>query len=208
MIYLPDLEVEELDLIHDFAEKCAPTNADQYARRGQSNLDKIKKDIITGKIGESKLAKYIEANGTTTSGSDLQIYKRGKKSWACDIKTYDPDLEINCKTQSMDSIKRYGVSWILQYGGNGHGHCDALFKPENQGDNIYFVGMSEHTIYCAMLVRDLFTHNLIKEPVLDWLKQSKRAVYYKDIELLPRNIRYSMLTALDIDFDLDDPLPF
>ena len=41
-----------IKLCEHFAEKCCLTNLDEYSRRNQSNIIKIKKDISVGKIAE------------------------------------------------------------------------------------------------------------------------------------------------------------
>lgn len=199
MIKLPTLTLDFFDKINAFAEACLPTNTDQYAKRGQSNHAKILKDIVTGKIGECRLAKYLDDNNVENTGSDMQIYAKKQKSWAADIvvKDIDGDLDLHVKTQSADSLKRYGASWIFQYGGNGYGHKDAIFKHPD-ADNAYFVGISGDSIYCAISLRTVFALDLMKEPVLPQLRNSKKAIYYRDIEGLPDTTKFELFYTLNI----------
>jgi hypothetical protein len=195
-----------------FADAQVPTSKITYAKRGQTNPDKIKRDIVTGKMGELGVHRAFKDEGYITSEPDFAIYKGRGKSFAADLMLAigdEPIQQIHVKTQSADSMKRYGLSWIFQYGGNGHGHVDPMFKGATH-DNQYFIGASYSgddtlttTIHCAMRLRDVFACDLMKEPALDWLKNSKRAIYMRDIELLEPSVRFGMLVDLLIDFPIE-----
>ncbi len=167
-----ELTQADLDKCVEFGKAQLPTSSSHYAKRGQTNEDKILKDIVTGKMGEIGIHRLlVQANSFVSQPPDFTIYKGRKKSWACDIiagsHTGTDQLKLHCKTQSAESLNRYGLSWIFQYGGNGHGHTDKFFK-ELDDPTSYFIGASLDglwvTVHCAIAARDIVSNDLIKMP--------------------------------------------
>lgn len=167
---------------HNFAEQCAQTCIQNYKRRGQGNLDKIITDIHTGKLLELGAYRLLKTIGIPASFPDFEIYKAKGKSWEADLLT--DEYFFHCKGQSEDSYKKYGASWILQWGGKGKGHVDKLFKHQKEHDYLIpgFVQGRTASICGIYQIKEIMSKGLIKEPKVDWLKFSKRAIYLKDLE--------------------------
>ena len=178
---------------HAFAVGQLETSREHYSRRKQTNEPKIIQDIITGKLGEIATSRLLRRNGIHSGQPDFEIYdSRGK--------SFDADLtwkvrEFHCKAQSEDSAKKYGTSWILQWGGRGHGHTDKIFR--NRDANDFLVPSTVHDsyvkIYGVIQINTLFEKDMIKEPKLDWFKDTKRAIYFDDISTLLWKDRWGFL---------------
>jgi hypothetical protein len=100
-----------VDKCHKFAEECVKTNS-YYASRGQSNVEKITNDIFVGKLGEWAARIMLIDKGFDISEPDMEIYGRGKKSHDADLST--PSINFSIKTQNLDSIDKYGMSWLME----------------------------------------------------------------------------------------------
>jgi hypothetical protein len=186
----------DLSKCEEFALGSAGTSLDHYARRGQNNGDKIITDIITGKLGEIAVYRYLRKKGIMATAPDFKIYDKRRKSFDADI-NYGK-WNFHCKSQNQDSARKYGVSWILQYGGNGNGHVDKLFK--NRGKYDILVPTLVHDDYVEIFglisVDKLFEYDMIKKPKVKWLEFSKRAVYKNDLEKLNYYYRWKNLEKL------------
>lgn len=108
---LIQLSQEIIDKCTKFAEECVDTNK-YYASRGQANRAKIVQDIITGKLGEFAVHELLSSKFSDTTLPDLEIYRGGRKSHSADITAGGHSFSV--KTQSLDSIKRYGMSWLME----------------------------------------------------------------------------------------------
>lgn len=187
--------------IEEFAEACLESNVSQYAKRKQLNKGKIYNDIVTGKMGEFGVYLYLKSLGLSkVTKPDLVVYGAKQKSYAPDLVAYKKDkkasivdretiyshrqFNIHCKTQSEDSAKRYGYSWILQYGGRGAGNRDDLFSIPTKDDYMALSYREGNTIHILGFYNfiDLCKKRLIKDPVLDYLKGIKKSIYFRDIE--------------------------
>lgn len=85
-----------------FAQDSVMSSADQYARRNQNDVEKIKKDIRVGKIGEFLVHEHFVKQYPTLKLPDTQIYEVKDKSWDTDLKD-DNGLKIAVKSQNIDS---------------------------------------------------------------------------------------------------------
>jgi len=189
------LTKKDLKAATQFAEDRANLSYEQYSRRGQACLERIKEDIVTGALGElaayQLLSKFVDVERP-----DFRIYEKRKKSWAPDLMTSD-GIRFHCKAQSASSTKKYGPSHILQYGGNGHGHVDKLFT--NRSDKDYLVSCQVNQekmyvdVYGAFQVELVFEKDFIKMPKNDWFKDTKRAIYLEDLVNLPYNDKWGII---------------
>ena len=128
-----ELKPRDLEKAKNFAEARLEKSIDQYSRRGQTNIDKIKYDITIGALGEIGIYRMLKRLGIKVSPPDFNIYEAKNKSYDADL--HDKDgYRFHCKSQSRDSADTYGNSYILQYGGNGNGHIDKLFKSRTNRD--------------------------------------------------------------------------
>jgi hypothetical protein len=81
---------------HIFAEYSVESSAGEYARRNQSDPQKIQLDIYRGKMAEFMVCDYMASKGNNISKPDLEIYKSFQKS-------YDADLVCNNKNLHVKS---------------------------------------------------------------------------------------------------------
>ena len=171
----------------EFACQSVGTSLAHYAKRGQTNEDKIINDITTGKLGEIAAYKMMRKRGIKVCYPDFEIYEGRKKSFDADMTTKE-GKKFHCKSQSDDSAKRYGVSWILQWSGTGHGHQDKLFRNRDKNDFMIPMRVKQNEgvveIYGVVPVELLFDQGFIKKPSLEWFARTKRAVYLKDLSTL------------------------
>ena len=180
----------------EFACQSVGTSLAHYAKRGQTNQEKIINDIITGKLGEVAAYKMLKRKGIDVKYPDFEIYEGRKKSFDADM-TDEQGRKYHCKSQSNESAKRYGCSWILQYSGTGHGHQDKLFR--NRDKNDFLVPMRVDidaglvTIFGVIGVELLFEQGFIKKPTLEWFARTKRAVYLNDLSTLIWKYRWGTL---------------
>lgn len=167
---------------HNFAEQCAATCINNYKRRGQSNLAKITEDIHTGKLLELGAYKLLRNLGIMVRFPDFTVYESKGKSWDADLVC--DDNKFHCKSQTEKSVEKYGLSWILQYGGRGKGHMDKLFKAQGKNDYLipgYIKGRS--AVICGIYsISDIMENGLVGMPALPQLYFSKRAIYWNDLQ--------------------------
>lgn len=167
------MDENEKALALTFAKECVGTNVDEYAKRGQSNRDKIINDIYIGKLGEAAMAKYLKSHGTVL-GPDYTIYGKRKKSFDADLHYNEQKLHI--KTQSLFSAEKYGISWILE-------KRDPLLNGKNQEDLIALCVENRHGIE----FKGMFVLSDIREsfalPKLKWFQENKIALYWDDLKL-------------------------
>ena len=191
-----ELKPRDLEKAKNFAEARLEKSIDQYSRRGQTNIDKIKYDITIGALGEIGIYRMLKRLGIKVSPPDFNIYEAKNKSYDADL--HDKDgYRFHCKSQSRDSADTYGNSYILQYGGNGNGHIDKLFKSRTNRDFLIpclvDIDTKEVIIYGCIKVETLFKKDLIKMPRVKWLEFSKRAVYLEDLFTLSWYERWGRL---------------
>lgn len=169
-------------MAHNFAEQCAESCLNNYKRRGQGNKNKIVTDIHIGKLLELGAYKLLRNIGIKATFPDFEVYESKGKSWDADI-TAGKD-HFHCKGQGEDSVNKYGLSWLLQYGGNGKGHTDKLFKHQSNHDFLipgYIKG--RYAVICGIFsVKDIMENGLIGLPKVHQLRFSKRAVYWSDLQ--------------------------
>lgn len=183
----------DLEKCHEFAVGQLGTSRDHYRRRKQGNESKIIQDITTGKLGEIAAHRLLRRYGVHATLPDFEIYDSRGKSFNADL-TWKGH-EFHCKAQTEESAKRYGTSWILQWGGKGYGHTDKLFKHRSNSDYLMPTTVHQDTvrIYGVIQIKKLFDKDMIKEPKLAWFKDTKRAIYFEDISTLSWRDRWGFL---------------
>lgn len=160
---------EQIKQAEQFSTDCVPTT--NYAIRGQRNNTKIKNDIFVGKLGEWAVYNALKPHFPDLKEPDHNIYKGRKKSHGADLETEDGAYKFAIKTQSMDSLEKYGNSYLLEK--------DSVAKFKNQ---LFVVCI--HLGEGRILINGLFTFAEFTEnpgePKLAWLR-SKAAFYVEDI---------------------------
>lgn len=170
-----------------FAEDCLKTNANRYAKRNQFDLEKIKKDICIGKLGELGVYQIYNQKFPQLSYPDFQIYESYQKSWDSDLK--DPTFKLAVKTQSIESEIAFGSSWVFQFNNGKNYDCDKeVFKEVDPNHFVTFVTVNlpkkSGIIKATLKIEDLHKKSLFKEMKKANLRGNKVAVYYEDLLLL------------------------
>ncbi len=168
-----------------FAKDSVLTSADKYARRNQFDIEKIKKDIRNGKLGEQGVCNLLREKFPQLSDPDYEIYSKKDKSWAPDLN--DPSgIRIAVKSQDIDSSINYGESWVFQYGGGGKYDCDTgVFKEVDENHYVAFNALNSPKrfgiIRAIVKIKWLHEKKLFKEMKVHQLRGNKLAVYYEDL---------------------------
>ena len=192
------LKKGDLKIAEQFAVDRINLSYGHYEKRGQTNYDKIVYDIKIGALGEIAIYRLLKRLGIKTNEPDFTIYEKKKKSFDADFSDNN-GFHYHCKSQSEESAEKYGLSHILQYGGNGHGHIDKLFKSRTNRDFLIpclvLLSEEEVEIFGCFKVETLFKKDLIKMPKIKWLEQSKRAIYLDDLLQLTHLQRWGKLLS-------------
>lgn len=151
-----------------FAEFSVQSSLDEYARRNQTNVDKIKLDIYRGKVAEFMVYNYLVDKGKNTTKPDLDVYDKDHKSFDADLVCEGVNLHI--KSHFVNS--RFPVSWVFQ-------KKDKITR-DSCSDYLSLVVINEDWdgwfyLEQAKLLR-------FKEPKKESLKASKVCVYEKDLQ--------------------------
>lgn len=163
-----------------FAENCVKTNIDQYKKRNQHNLERIIEQIKTGKIAEFASYIHFKKFGETTH-PDLSIYSACEKSFDTDLFFENHVLHrLHVKSQKKSESRRYGTSWVFQIE-------DPIMKNYESLDDIMVFSVvndnyREVEIKVIQKVSDLFKDVAFKEMKLEYLRNSKKAIYFDDIK--------------------------
>jgi hypothetical protein len=164
-----------MTICESFADRVINTNKDEYARRKQSNIIKIKNDIIIGKLAEWGVYFIYLNRGRYVAPPDMKVYPPENKS-------YDPDLlwglyKLHIKAQTAESAFRYGNSWIFQ-------SKDPLFEFNNEYDIVIGCRVSiddfEKGSLIEILLEKPFKDLKFGNTKLGKFVENKKAVYLKD----------------------------
>lgn len=165
------------DKVVKFADERLGGSKGLYNYRGKSTDNKLKNDIITGALGEYGIQQYLKSLKYKCSKPDLKIYARGEKSFDADL-TCD-DLNIHVKSQSIQSFKRYGASWLVQ-------RSDKLYKEPKTIDVFAFTNVNLETKEVEILgfvyATDIKDNDLFGECKVPSFRHSKVALYLTDFE--------------------------
>ena len=170
---------------YQFAQDSVLTSADKYARRNQFDVEKIKKDICNGKIGEQGTHDILSNNFPDLSNPDYIVYTKKEKSWSSDMQ--DPSgLRLAVKSQDISSAINYGDSWVFQYNNGASYDCDTgVFKENDDNHYVAFNSLNVPkrfgTIRAIVKIKWLHEKSLFKEMKVHQLRGNKLAVYYDDL---------------------------
>lgn len=170
------LDSDIYTICEHFAERVLVTNKDEYSKRKQYNTEKIKKDIILGKLAEwGVYFIYLCRGNFNINTPDMSIYSKENKSFDSDLKWGLYNLHI--KSQSYESSYRYGDSWIFQA-------KDPLFEFSNEYDIIIgcrvSIDSSSKNASIEILLEKQFQKLTFGDTKLSKFSGNKRAVYLKD----------------------------
>ena len=169
----------------DFFEKCSrfadeslPTNKDEYEKRSQYNIDKIKEDIKNGKLAEFcvyHILSQIKASTDDLPLPDLTIYPASKKSFQPDLvltRKTGKIINFHIKTQTIESGNMFGVSWSFQK------YDPVVTRPT---DSDYFIGttLDLNNNICTIKLKRPFDKLKFGPPRKENLT-SKTCIYLQD----------------------------
>jgi len=159
---------------NDFADKRMAGSVSMYVARGESSINKIRQDIVTGAMAEFALWHYLSDKGLAPSKPDLTIYPQGQKSFAADLTVGDKHVHV--KAQTIDAAKRYGASWLFQ-------KTDKVISLPSENAYMAFclVRGNEVTIKAIVSTLELAEFNLWKKPKVPKYQTTKVALYLQDI---------------------------
>jgi hypothetical protein len=159
-----------------FADAVLRSNEDEYAKRKQFNVQKIKNDIVIGKLAEWGVYMiYLQRGRLLRSCPDMSLYSKEQKS-------FDPDLNwglfnLHIKAQTAESALRYGDSWIFQ-------SKDPLFGFSNEYDIVVGCRVSidnfERGALVEIKLEKSFKNIVFGETKLSKFSGNKKAIYLKD----------------------------
>lgn len=171
-----------LKRVFDFASKRMGGSKDLYAYRGEKNLSKMEEDIIIGTLGEYAVQNYFKSKGLKCSRPDVKIYEKRRKSFDADLKAvnfYNENINVHVKSQSLKSVKKYGLSWLFQ-------RNDSLVKKPEVNDVMAFCTVDPKTFECSIVgfvhPRLVCEMNLWGECKVWQYQKTKVAIYLTDLE--------------------------
>ena len=153
----------------DFAQQQLKTSSKLYAYRGEQNKEKILDDIVIGKLAELGVQKFLKS-----SKPDFTIYERKKKSYSPDLRL--GNLRVHVKSQSEESVSRYGHSWLFQ-------RSDQIVRNATPFDILVLtcVNRRKREVYILKLIRAREI-NKWGECKVPSYRHSKVALYLKEIQ--------------------------
>ena len=143
-------------------------------------------DILTGALGELAVYRLLKSRSIKTNKPDLTIHNN---------KSYDADLtdgtnSYHVKSQNMESIKRYGHSWLLQ-------RKDPLFKDVPFRQYLIPTGVNLETneveIFGCMDFKTIINKDLVGECAVPFFRETKVAIYLDDLSELSWKQRWGKL---------------
>lgn len=172
------IELQEIDVFQQlyclgFSEKSVDSSIDQYSKRSQNNIEKIKDDIYLGKVAEYAIYNHYKSQDKKISLPDITIYDAKHKSYDADL-TLSNQYSIHVKSHYIKS--QFPTSWVFQ-------KTDPLIKSPSTSDIIALCvidhkGQGQAYIdYATTLIQH--TKPLVKKYL-----SSKTAIYLKDIQHL------------------------
>ena len=168
------LDYDIYKMCQHFSQRVINTNVDEYAKRKQSDIEKIENDILIGKLAEwGVYFIYLERNRNNIDPPDMKVYNVRNKSFEPDLKWGLYNLHI--KSQIAESSERYGDSWVFQA-------KDPLFGFSNEYDIVIGcrVSIEKDGVYVGILLEKQFKELKFGEPKLSKFGGNKKVVYLKD----------------------------
>jgi hypothetical protein len=169
------LDKDIVILCKHFAEKVVQTNIDCYKDRNQNSIEKIKKDILIGKLAEWGVffVYHFVRGKMNISSPDMRIYSIKDKSFDADLKFGLFNLHV--KSQTSESAYRYGDSWVFQI-------KDPLFVYSNEYDIIIGcrVYLESDGALVQIKLEKPFDNLKFGEPKLAKFCGIKKTIYLKD----------------------------
>jgi len=151
-----------------------------YMKRAPTDKYKIHSDLLAGIIGEYGAYKYLLSIGVKVSKPDLKLYAAKQKNFNADLQ--GSEIKIHVKSQTSESVKRYGHSWILQ-------KTDPMLARPNAQDYLLFTEVEgdEVNILGLVNVKEMVDNRLIGECRVPAFRQTKIALYLNQLSTIVRS---------------------
>jgi len=163
--------------IQKFASDRLSGSKGLYAYRGESREYKIKQDIVVGTAGEYGIYNHIKNLGYKCSKPDLTIYESKRKSYDEDL--HADGFDIHVKSQSTESSKRYGNSWLFQ-------RSDSLVQNPSDSDILAFTCVDDASMIVTILgyatAEDILMNCLWEECKVWSYRKTKVALYLPSLQ--------------------------
>lgn len=177
---------ELIDKSRQFAKDSVSTNLSAYARRGQSNVQAIERQIMEGKVGEEMSRSQLISVLPKLSLVDFNIYEKKDKSWDPDLKDELSKTRIAVKSQNYESAQYYHESWVFQFNDGRQFDCDTGIFGKDIDPNHYvcmvLLNMPKKVaqIRACVKVQWLRDNNMFQPMALSKFSSTnnKLAVYY------------------------------
>lgn len=174
------IKISDSDIIRikKFVEDSFSTSTDEYSRRNQNNVEKIKKDIYNGKLAEFGVY-YMLKNKFKVNAPDLKIYSARGKSFDADItliNTKGKKVELHIKSQHVSSAKSFGKSWSFH-------PTDFLTTSPSDNDVIVLCLVhDDKNIEILKKIKAIDVVDQYGDPAIPRLKGKKKVLYWEVAE--------------------------
>lgn len=182
------LTKEDLARCSDFAQSVISTNADCYAKRNQTDLQKIIQDITIGKMAELGAAQLLSSRGLMHSEPDFAVYSKENKSFGADLIGWKEKgnmtstiWNFHVKSMERNTAIRFGLSWSFQA-------KDSLVRSPHSNDYLVLceyeqsVAEDGYLVDIKAAVKAMDVTDYWKDPKLEKLRGIKKVLYWKELE--------------------------
>lgn len=159
----------------EFADQQLKDSYNLYKHRGEQRIEKMRDDIIVGKLVELAAYKFLKPMFTNLSKPDFTIYERKNKSFSADL--YTKAVSFHVKGQSEQSRKKYGSSFLFQ-------KTDPVIRTPEPNHFIIVGVVDEEKLFVTLLgcISAANMKQYIKEPKNPTYALTKVAVYVDDFD--------------------------
>lgn len=158
-----------------FADQQLKDSFNLYQHRGEKRIEKMRDDIIVGKLVELAAYKYLKPLFTNLSKPDFTIYERRHKSHSADL--YTKSVSFHVKGQSELSRKRYGSSFLFQ-------KTDPIVRAPDNNHYVIVGVVDDEKLFVTLLgcIRASDMKQYIREPKNPNYAFTKVAIYIDDFK--------------------------
>jgi len=149
-----------------FTEHVYETSEKLYKKRGAGKEEKIKADILNGKLAECMVFNFMESTGDKPTPPDFAIYKKKRKSFDADLVSNKEKIHV--KSCLADSP----YSWLFQ-------KTDPLIVELPEDEILVLCVISEIDSYGYVCKLNEVT---LGEPEVFQLRHTKAAIYERDFK--------------------------
>ena len=133
-------------------------------------------DILCGALGEMAVYTLLRTQDIPVNKPDLTIHEATDKSFKADL--FDGTNHYHVKSQTIESVKKYGTSWLLQ-------RTDPLLNKDLENHYLVLTVVDyksgEVDIYGVIDINLILQKKLLGECKLEWFAKTKVAIYWSDI---------------------------